>query len=150
MKVDVQRGLAARILKIGVNRVWIDPEREEDVAMAITRNDVRNLIHEGAIKKRYDQGVSRARARLIHEKKKTGKRKGEGSRKGKKTAVISRKQAWILRIRPIRKELQRLRARRLITPTNYRRLYLLAGGGTFRNVAHLTRYISEKKLYRRK
>ncbi|MHA1314962.1 MAG: 50S ribosomal protein L19e [Candidatus Helarchaeota archaeon] len=150
MKVNVQRAMAARVLKVGVNRVWIDPERDEEVAMAITRNDIRGLINDGAIKKRYKRGVSRARARVVHQKKKQQKRRGEGSRKGKKTAKISRKQAWILRIRPIRKELKRLRARRSITPTVYRKLYLLASGGTFRNVSHLTRYITEKKLFRRR
>ncbi|MHC1590657.1 MAG: 50S ribosomal protein L19e [Candidatus Helarchaeales archaeon] len=150
LKVNVQRELAARVLKVGVNRIWIDPEREEEVAMAITRSDIQGLIRDGAIRKRYKKGVSRARARKIHEKKKRGKRKGEGSRKGKKTAKISRKESWMLRIRPIRRELKNLRARRMITPTVYRRLYLLASGGTFKNVPHLTRYISEKNLYRRK
>ena len=32
-----QRRLAAQILKIGQNRVWIDPERIDDVEVAITR-----------------------------------------------------------------------------------------------------------------
>ena len=44
-----QRRLAARILKIGQNRVWINPERMDDVEGAITREEVRKLIHEKII-----------------------------------------------------------------------------------------------------
>ena len=41
-----QRRLAAQILKVGQNRVWIDPERIDDVDGAITREEIRKLIHE--------------------------------------------------------------------------------------------------------
>ncbi|RLG90537.1 50S ribosomal protein L19e, partial [Candidatus Bathyarchaeota archaeon] len=82
MSLKSQRRLAAEILKIGENRVWIDPERIEDVQMAITREEIKKLIHEGAIKKLKEKGVSRARARVIREKKKKGLRRGPGSRSG--------------------------------------------------------------------
>jgi len=41
-----QRRLAAQILKVGQNRVWINPERIDDVEAAITREEIRKLIHE--------------------------------------------------------------------------------------------------------
>ena len=44
-----QSRLAAEILKIGQNRVWINPERMDDVEGAITREEVRKLIHEKTI-----------------------------------------------------------------------------------------------------
>ncbi len=149
MKVDVQRALAAKILKVGVNRVWFDPERIEDISIAITRNDLRNLIHEGAIKKKYDIGVSRVRAREIAEKKKRGKRRGEGSRKGRATTYMPKKRSWILRIRPIRRELRKLRDNKNIAVSSYRLLYRYANGGTFKSISHLQRYITENKLMRR-
>ena len=34
-----QRRLAAQILKVGQNRVWINPEKIDDVEGAITRED---------------------------------------------------------------------------------------------------------------
>ncbi|ENN96186.1 50S ribosomal protein L19e, partial [Methanocaldococcus villosus KIN24-T80] len=37
MNLTVQRRLAAKILKCGLDRVWIDPEHIEDVKMAMTR-----------------------------------------------------------------------------------------------------------------
>ncbi len=149
MNLSVQRALAARILKVGKERIWIDPEREDDVSIAITRDDIRNLIHEKVIKVKYDQGISRVRAKQIKEKKKFGKRKGAGSRKGKKYAIVSKKRKWILKIRPQRKYLRRLRAKRIITSTNYRKLYRWATAGIFRSVSHLEHFINEKKMKRR-
>ena len=64
-----QRRLAALILKVGQNRVWIDPERIDDVEVAISREEIRKLIHEGVVKRLPEKGVSRARARILHERK---------------------------------------------------------------------------------
>jgi len=69
-----QRRLAAQVLKIGQNRVWIDPERADDVEAAITRDEVRRLIHQGTIKASPEKGISRGRVRIIREKKKKGRR----------------------------------------------------------------------------
>jgi len=149
LNLSVQRALAAKILKVGKEKVWIDPEREDDVSLAITREDIRNLIHEHVIKAKYDKGVSRVRARKIREKKKFGKKRGTGSKKGKKHAVISKKEKWMLKIRPQRKYLRRLRAKRILTPTNYRKLYRWATAGVFRSVAHLETFIKDKKMKRR-
>ena len=73
-----QRRLAAQIMKVGKNRVWIDPQRIEDVESAITREEVRKLVHEQIIKASAIQGVSRGRAKVIQSKKRRGRRKGPG------------------------------------------------------------------------
>ena len=75
-----QRRLAAQILKVGQNRVWIDPERMDDVEGAITRDEIRKLIHEKVIVSLPEKGVSRSRAKTVREKKRVGRRKGAGSR----------------------------------------------------------------------
>jgi len=149
LNLAVQRALAARILKVGKERVWIDPEREDDISIAITREDIRVLIHEKAIQVKYDKGISKVRARKIKEKKRYGKRRREGSRKGKKNAIVSKKRRWILKIRPQRNYLRRLRTKRIITATNYRKLYSWATAGRFRSVTHLEHYINENKMKRR-
>ena len=149
MNLKSQRRIAAKILKIGKNRVWIDPERIDDISMAITRDDIRTYIKDGAIKPRYKKGVSRSRARIIHVKKTQGRKRGEGSRKGKKYSIISRKRQHILKIRPIREYIKKLRARRVITSSTYRKLYRWADGNRFRNVSHLDKFIKDKKLTRR-
>ncbi|UCF59603.1 MAG: 50S ribosomal protein L19e, partial [Candidatus Bathyarchaeota archaeon] len=46
MSLKSQRRLAAELLNVGEGRVWIDPDRIEDVEAAITREEIRRLIHE--------------------------------------------------------------------------------------------------------
>ena len=75
-----QRRIASKIMKIGENRVWINPQRIEDVESAITREEVRKLVHEKAIAAAPVKGVSRGRAKTIQAKKRRGRRKGAGSK----------------------------------------------------------------------
>ncbi len=75
--------------------------------------------------------------------------KGLGKRKGTKHARAPKKKAWIKKIRPLRRELKKLRDRKLITTANYRKLYRNAKGGMFTGVGQLNRYIKEKELIRR-
>ena len=70
MNVSAQRRMAAKILKCGVNRVYFDPFMIEDIKMAITREDIRSLIKEGVIQKRYKKGISKMRKNIRHERKK--------------------------------------------------------------------------------
>ncbi|KPQ42980.1 MAG: 50S ribosomal protein L19, partial [Candidatus Methanoperedens nitroreducens] len=74
-----QRRLAAEVMDIGVNRVWMDPEAFKDIATALTREDIRKLISEEKIGKRNIRGVSRGRARKVDETRAYGHRKGHGS-----------------------------------------------------------------------
>jgi large subunit ribosomal protein L19e len=148
MNVTAQKRLAASVLKCGVHRVFIHPEAIDDVLMAITREDIRNLVKMKAIKKRYKKGISRVRANENLRKKQKGRARGLGSRKGKKGARSNPKRNWINRIRPLRRELKKLRASEKIEIKVYRELYLKAKGGAFNSVATLNRYIDEKKLWR--
>ena len=149
MNVRSQRKLAARLLKVGQNRIWIDPNRLDDVALAIRRDDIRRLIHEGAIRTLPIQGISRARAKELHEKRRRGLRRGHGSRKGRSTAKVSSKERWMLKIRAIRRHLKSLRARRIIKPRDYRRLYRLAKGGVFPSIRRVDQYITDHNMKRR-
>ena len=149
-KLSSQRRLAAQILKVGQNRVWIDPERMDDVEAAITREEVKKLIHEKVITATPEKGVSRARAKTIREKKRKGRRKGVGSKTGAGYAKISKKEAWMSRIRSLRKRLRELKATRVITETTYRKLYGVAGSGKFESVADLERYLKAHDLWRKR
>lgn len=92
MDLSTQKRLAADILKVGVNRVWIDPDRVDEVARAITRESIKKLIKEGAIKAKQKKGISRYRARKIAMQKKKGRRRGKGSIKGAKGARMPKKE----------------------------------------------------------
>jgi len=145
-----QRRIAAQILKIGQNRVWIDPERTDDAEAAMTREEVRKLIHEGVVKTLPEKGVSRARARVLHAKKKEGRRSGHGSRTGALRSRISKKDAWMSKIRALRKKLRALKARKIISENNYRKLYEMASSGRFESVADLERYLKSHELWRKR
>jgi len=135
-----QKRLAADLLKVGVSRVWINPEELEKVETAITRDEIRRLIHEGVIKAVPERGISKGRRRISH------RRRGPGKRKGSR---ISSKDVWITRIRALRRRLKELRDKRLVKQSVYRRLLLLAKGGTFRSVSHLEEYIKAHRLARK-
>ena len=145
-----QRRLASRILNIGQNRVWIDPARVEDVEGAITREEVRKLVHEKIIKTLPEKGVSRSRAKAVLEKKRKGRRKGPGSHVGSAHAGVSKKDAWMLKIRSLRKRLRELKASRVITETTSPQYYRMAGSGRFSSVADLERYLKAHDLWRKR
>lgn len=145
MNLTIQRRMAAEILGIGVNRVWIDPSKSEEVMSALTREDIKRLIERGIISKRPEKGTSRARVRA-----RKNRRKGPGSRKGALKARLSMENLWPAKIRALRRFLRYLRDRRIITRRVYRELYLKAKGGSFDSIASLKRYIEVNNLARRR
>ncbi len=139
-----QRRLAADVLDVGKNRVWFDPEQQDEIADAITRDDIRDLVDQGTIQAEDARGNSRGRARERNAKRSYGHRKGPGTRKGKAGARQDRKENWMSRIRAQRRTLRSLRDDGTLTPTQYRRLYRKAGGGEFRSVRYLLNYIESE------
>ena len=150
MSLKSQRRLAAEILKIGENRVWIDPERIDYVESAITREEIRKLIHEKVVIPLPEKGISRARARLLNAKRKKGLRRGPGGKSGPARSKITKKQAWINRIRPVRRRLCELKESRAITESVYRKMYDMSESGAFESKADLERYIRTHNLWRRR
>lgn len=146
MELNLQKRLAAQIMKCSPKRVCFDVDRIADIKEAITKVDIRALINDNAITKKNSKGISKVRSRKIKCQKRKGRRRGVGSRKGKKTARLSRKASWIHRIRAQRKMLLGMRDKREITKTVYRELYLKAKGGFFRSRRHISLYIEEHNL----
>lgn len=139
-----QKRMAAEVMDVGKNRVKIDPEETERVEEAITRQDVRNLVESGAIKKKDKKGTSRGRAREKRKQKAKGQQKGHGSRKGKKTARKDDKEKWMEQIRAIRKRLKEMKEEGEVTNDEYWDLYDMAKGGFFRDTKHLENHVSNK------
>jgi large subunit ribosomal protein L19e len=128
----------------------MDPERIEDAEGAITREEVRKLVHEGTIKSKPEKGISRGRGRVLHLKKKKGRRSGMGSRTGSPHARISKKEAWMSKIRALRKRLRLLKAKKIIPEGEYGKLYRMAGSGRFESNADLERYLKAHELWRKR
>ena len=79
MQITNQKRLAAKLLKCGVHRVWINPAYLDQVSSAVQTDDIREFIDEGWIKAKPIKGTSRVRARARLEQKRKGRRKGHGN-----------------------------------------------------------------------
>jgi large subunit ribosomal protein L19e len=148
MDLTMQKRMAAEILKSGYNRVWFDEDDLEEIAAAVTREDVKRLINRGSIQVRQVKGTSRTRANKIRRQKEKGRRRGHGSRKGSKNAKVTSKRKWIKTIRPIRTRLKELRNSGVIERSVYRKTYRMAKGGIFKSKAYLEGYLKEHKMLR--
>ncbi|MEM3671477.1 MAG: 50S ribosomal protein L19e [Thermoprotei archaeon] len=142
--LSTQRRLAAQILKLGKSRVYIDPEHTEDVAEAITRDDVRSLINMGYIEARPASTPSRGRYRLTRAKKVRGKRKGHGSRKGGKKVRRRPEHAWVNRTRKQRAYLREAYKKGELDHATYRSLYVKIKGGVFPSLSSLVNAVSRR------
>ena len=149
MKVSVQKRLAGSILKCSPKRVQLAADRIPDIKEAITKADIRGLISEGLIVKKQEKGVSRARAKHKANQRKKGLQRGPGKRKGKKTAIVPRKEAWMAKIRVQRKFLQELKEKKLVDAVAYKNLYRKSKGGFFRNKRHIKIYMEEHKMFKK-
>ena len=145
-----QRRLASQILKVGQNRVWIDPDRMGDVEGAITRQEIRKLIHERVIVSLPEVGVSRSRAKVVRAKKRVGRRLGPGSSTGAGFAKVTQKDAWMQRSRSLLRKLRELKASRVITEDTYTQYYRMAGSGRFHSIGELERNLKENDLWRKR
>lgn len=139
---SLQKRLAAKILKVGKDKVWMDPSKLKDVSQAITRADVRRLILKGVVKK--------LPGKIKMPGKRTAKRRNEGSRKGSKNTIVTSKTKWINTIRPLRRELKELKDSKQIEGATYKQMRRLAKGGMFRSRSHLRLYLEQHGLLKKK
>jgi len=141
--LSAQKRMASDVLDVGENKVWLNPERQGDIAEAITREDVRELVDEGAIRAEEPKGNSRGRARERQEKRAYGHQKGQGSRRGTAGGRQNEKEEWQSKIRAQRKKLRALRDDGTLSRSEYRELYDRASGGEFDSVADIERTIGD-------
>ena len=138
---NLQKKMAAQILKVGKNRVWLDPKNAKDLDAAITKADIRKMILKGWVK---------ALPEKIHKpREKRRKGRGRGSRKGARYSIISRKRRWILRVRPMRRMLQEMKTNGQIDNPTFKKLYGLVKGGMFRSRSHLRLYMEQNNLMKK-
>lgn len=147
---SLQRRLAAEVTGVGESRIWIspDPEHEEEISQAVTRDDVERLIHKGLIRVIPAKGNSHTRWLERKKARKEGKRRGYGKREGSAGARQDKKEVWMGRIRKIRRMLRWLRDHGAIDRRTYRRLYVKAKGGAFKNASDLMTYLRQNQLLR--
>ena len=139
-----KRELVARILGIGANRIRFEPDKLDDIADSITREDLRSLVKRGTIWTTKVKGTSRGRAKTKQAiRKKSGL--GPGSKKGKKTARTGKKSAYVTKIRSMRYHLKVMKDRNEINRQTYWLIYKKVDGGQVRSVSHLRDIVKQTK-----
>lgn len=142
VNLKTKRQLVSRILGVGANRVRFDSDHLDDVADAITRDNIRSLVTAKIIEIKSIKGTSRGRA---HFKKYQRRRRGtkQGSKKGRKGARVGKKEVYVKKIRAMRHQIKVSKSRKEITNKDYWDLYKQVGGNQVRNLAHLRNLIAE-------
>jgi len=147
MNLRNKRLIVSRILKVGLDRVWFDPNKGNEIKEAITRDDLRKLVTSGVILVKQKKGVSRGRTRSVILQKRKGRQSGPGSKEGKATARFGRKEAWMQKIRAQRSLFLELLSKDIITNKTYRYLRVKAKGGFFRSRRHIKLFLTEHNMW---
>ncbi len=139
MSIKTVKRIAGRLLKSGISRVRIkDATLVKD---ALTSEDVRSLIKQGAVYALPVKGVGRGKAKLKASRSHSGRRRGPGSAKGTPQATITDKERWIKQVRSQRKLLSGFKSR--IPSAEYRRVYMMVKGSAFRSRKQLLAYLTK-------
>lgn len=146
MNFNLQRRLAKEVLRVGKYKIWLDASHADEIKEAITKADVRSLIKKGYIKFRRTNMRSRAGARILHEQRVKGRKKGIGKRRGTHTARAGKKEVWMAKVRAQRTLLKSMKNSEILNQKDWKMLYRMVKGGFFRSRAHLKLYIEKEGI----
>ncbi len=148
VNLKAKKRLASRVTGVGVHRIKFDTDHLDDVADAITRENIRSLITANTIKIKAFTGTSRGRA---HTKKAQKNKRGttQGSKHGRKGARVGKKEVYVAKVRSLRRLLKIAKDRKDLTNPEFWALYKKVGGNTVRNKAHLRTLMEEIKVGRK-
>jgi ribosomal protein L19E len=133
MKLDTKKGLAARTLGVGKERIIFQKSRLEEIKEALTKRDIRDLKKDGAIV-----------IKDIKGRKKVVRRKRRGAGKIKKK-VSNRKQEYVIMTRKLRAYVKNLKEKGELSKDETREIRNKIRNRFFRSKAHLKDYIGGLK-----
>lgn len=148
VNLKAKKRLASRVTGVGVHRIKFDSDHLDDVADAITRENIRSLITANTIQVKPFTGTSRGRAQAKKDQK-NKRGTGQGSKQGRKGARVGKKEVYVNKVRALRRLLKIAKDRKDITNPEFWTLYKKVGGNTVRNKAHL-RLLMEEIITKRK
>ncbi len=131
MNLSKKKGLAARTLRVGKERIVFVKSRLEEIKEAITKEDIRELKKEKAIIIKNIQG----------RKKKEGKRKKSTGNIRKK--VKTRKQLYVTLTRKLRNYVKESKKQGKLSNEEGKEIRKKIRNKNFRSKAHLREHIGE-------
>ena len=148
VNLKAKKRLASRVTGVGIHRIKFDTDHLDDIADAITRQNIRSLITANTIRIKGFTGTSKGRA---HVKKAQKNKRGtkQGSKKGEKGDRVGKKTVYVAKVRALRQLLKIAKDRKDLTNPEFWVLYKKVGGNTVRNKAHLRALMEETKADRK-
>ena len=138
MNLKTKKELAVKTLGVGKERVKFVEARKEDIKEAITKQDIRDLVADGAIIVKETKG-----------RKKVVKRKRRGPGKIKKKAN-TRKQDYVIMTRKLRGYVAELKKRGEISVEEIAKIRKKIWNKMFKSKANLKNYIEESRKWKPK
>ncbi|MEK6812243.1 MAG: 50S ribosomal protein L19e [Nanoarchaeota archaeon] len=133
MNLSKKKELAKRTLGIGKDRIIFVESRLEDIKEAITKQDIRDLMKDGAIVIREIGGRKKIRKKS---------NRGPGNiRKGRRVV----KRGYIIMTRKLRKHVAELKKSGEMTNETFRDIRKKIRNKVFRSKAHLREHLGEIK-----
>jgi large subunit ribosomal protein L19e len=132
MKLDKKKKLAAKVLNVGKGKIIFDNARLDEIKEAITRQDIRDLARDGAIKIKQKTG-----------RRKTEKRRNKRKEGNIKKKIKKRKEEYTLTTRKLRNYAKELKRQGRIDILQYKDLRNKIKSKFFKSKGHLKEYLKE-------
>lgn len=126
MKLDNKKEFAANVLGVGVGRIIFNSSRLAEIKEAMTRQDIKDLFIDGAIKIREITG------RKAIEKRKTRRRQGSI-----KQPAVDKKRKYMVIARKLRRYIAELRKVEKLNIEQFKKLRQEIKAHNFKDKAHL-------------
>lgn len=130
MKLENKKELAARTLKVGKERIAFVSSRNKEIKEAITKQDIRDLVVDGAIVIKEVKGRKKVVGRK--NKRKAGKIK---------KSVNKRKELYMILTRKLRQYIKNMKAQGKLTREEVIEIRKKIRNKLFKSLAHLKEYI---------
>merc|ERR1712169_46045 len=103
VNLRTQKRLASSVIGCGKRRIWLDPNEQNEISNANSRQTIRKLVSDGLIIRKPITQHSRSRARELNLARREGRHRGYGKRKGTADARMPSQVLWMRRLRVLRR-----------------------------------------------
>lgn len=134
MELNKIKALAASALGVGKGRIVLNTTRLSDIREAMTKQDIRDLVAEGAII------IAEVKGRITKIARKTRRRAGSIRKK-----VKGKKKEYIIITRKLRKHLAELRKQEKLSEDQFWQLRKEIKARAFKTKAHLKERLAMKE-----